>query len=107
VEGIADHLRRGVTTVQRWEREEGLPVHRHAHAAAGTVFENGIYFAGRHEGRPALFFFDFASHRKVLVGLVPSGRIYGRIDVSPDGLWLLAAIGGEGDADLRLVEGFR
>jgi hypothetical protein len=48
---IADHLRRGVTTVQRWEREEGLPVHRHAHTAAGTVFaftaEIDDWLAGR------------------------------------------------------------
>jgi hypothetical protein len=35
---IAEHMRRGVTTVQRWEREEGLPVHRHAHGTGGTVF---------------------------------------------------------------------
>lgn len=35
---IAEYLRRGVTTVQRWEREEGLPVHRHLHHAGGSVF---------------------------------------------------------------------
>ena len=28
---IAAYLGRGVRTVQRWEREEGLPVHRLAH----------------------------------------------------------------------------
>lgn len=35
---IADYLRRGVTTVQRWEREEGLPIHRHVHTTGGSVF---------------------------------------------------------------------
>lgn len=35
---IAAYLGRGVTTVQRWEREEDLPVRRHAHAARGSVF---------------------------------------------------------------------
>ncbi len=40
---IATYLGRGVTTVQRWEREEGLPVRRHAHAVRGSVF------AFRHE----------------------------------------------------------
>ena len=35
---IADYLRRGLTTVQRWEREEGLPVHRHVHTSGGSVF---------------------------------------------------------------------
>jgi len=35
---IAAYLKRSVRTVTRWEREEGLPVHRHVHARAGTVF---------------------------------------------------------------------
>lgn len=35
---IAAYLDRGVTTVQRWEREEGLPVRRHAHGVRGSVF---------------------------------------------------------------------
>jgi hypothetical protein len=35
---IAVFLQRGVRTVQRWEREEGLPVHRHRHSRGGTVF---------------------------------------------------------------------
>lgn len=35
---IASFLRRGIRTVQRWEREEGLPVHRLPHAERGSVF---------------------------------------------------------------------
>jgi serine phosphatase RsbU (regulator of sigma subunit)/serine/threonine protein kinase len=35
---IAAHLQRGVRTVQRWEKEEGLPVHRHLHDTQGSVF---------------------------------------------------------------------
>jgi Tfp pilus assembly protein PilF len=35
---IAAHFGRRVRTVQRWEREEGMPVHRHAHRRRGTVF---------------------------------------------------------------------
>jgi hypothetical protein len=35
---VADYLRRGVTTVQRWEREEGLPIRRHVHGTGGSVF---------------------------------------------------------------------
>lgn len=35
---IASYLRRDVTTVQRWEKREGLPVHRHQHDRQGTVF---------------------------------------------------------------------
>jgi Tol biopolymer transport system component len=34
---IAAYLRRDVTTVQRWERREGMPVHRHIHDKAGSV----------------------------------------------------------------------
>ncbi len=36
--GIAVHLGRDVRTVQRWEKEEGLPVHRHTHKKLGTVY---------------------------------------------------------------------
>ncbi len=35
---IAAYLRRGARTVQRWEREEGLPVHRLQHDKQGTVY---------------------------------------------------------------------
>jgi hypothetical protein len=35
---IASYLGRGVRTVQRWEREEGLPVHRLGHAKRGSVY---------------------------------------------------------------------
>ncbi|HEV2446729.1 MAG TPA: tetratricopeptide repeat protein [Candidatus Sulfopaludibacter sp.] len=40
---IAAHLRRGARTVQRWEREEGLPIHRLQHEKLGSVY------AYRHE----------------------------------------------------------
>jgi TolB-like protein/tetratricopeptide (TPR) repeat protein len=35
---IAVYLKRGVRTVRRWEKDEGLPVHRHAHKKLGTVY---------------------------------------------------------------------
>src|SRR5215218_317204 len=35
---IAGYLHRDVTTVQRWERREGMPVHRHVHDKAGSVY---------------------------------------------------------------------
>jgi Tol biopolymer transport system component len=35
---IATHFRRDVTTVQRWERREGMPVHRHLHDKQGSVY---------------------------------------------------------------------
>jgi adenylate cyclase len=35
---IAAYLKRGARTVQRWEREEGLPVHRLQHDKLGSIF---------------------------------------------------------------------
>ena len=35
---IAVHLHRDVTTVQRWEKREGMPVHRHQHDKRGSVY---------------------------------------------------------------------
>ena len=40
---IAAYLKRGVRTVRRWEKEEGLPVHRQMHRTLGSVY------AYRHE----------------------------------------------------------
>src|SRR5580658_2485503 len=34
---IAAYLNRDVTTVQRWEKREGMPVHRHLHDKMGSV----------------------------------------------------------------------
>lgn len=35
---IAAYLKRDVTTVQRWEKREGMPVHRHVHDKLGSVY---------------------------------------------------------------------
>ncbi len=35
---IAVYLNRDVTTVQRWEKREGMPVHRHVHDKRGSVY---------------------------------------------------------------------
>jgi WD40 repeat protein len=35
---IAVYLRRDVKTVQRWEKREGMPVHRHLHDKLGSVY---------------------------------------------------------------------
>jgi Tol biopolymer transport system component len=35
---IAAHFNRDVTTVQRWERRESMPVHRHVHDRQGSVY---------------------------------------------------------------------
>lgn len=54
---IAAYLRRGVRTVRRWEKEEGLPIHRHLHKKLGTVYahrsELDEWWGGRRPGVPA------------------------------------------------------
>jgi TolB-like protein len=35
---IALYLNRDVTTVQRWEKQEGMPVHRHLHHKRGSIY---------------------------------------------------------------------
>jgi Tol biopolymer transport system component len=35
---IAAYLQRNAVTVRRWEKEEGLPVHRHTHKARASVY---------------------------------------------------------------------
>ena len=55
---IAAYLKRSVRTVTRWEREEGLPVHRHVHSKSGSVYaykvELDAWWAnrGEHVDRP-------------------------------------------------------
>jgi Tol biopolymer transport system component len=48
---IASYLKRDVTTVQRWERREAMPVHRHLHDKRGSVFafrsELDLWWEGR------------------------------------------------------------
>src|SRR5689334_11558141 len=35
---IAAYLQRDATTVRRWEKKEGLPVHRHGHQRGSSVY---------------------------------------------------------------------
>jgi tetratricopeptide (TPR) repeat protein len=35
---VAAYLKRDVSTVQRWEKREGMPVHRHVHGKLGSVY---------------------------------------------------------------------
>jgi len=56
---IAAYLRRDVRTVQRWEKKEGLPVHRHQHDKLGSIYafraELTEWFSSRQQtGPPAV-----------------------------------------------------
>ena len=50
---IAAYLKRDVTTVQRWEKREGMPVRRHVHDKLGSVYafrsELDAWARSRHE----------------------------------------------------------
>jgi Tol biopolymer transport system component len=48
---IAAYLGRGIRTVQRWEQEEGLPVHRLAHEKRGTIYARREELAAWWESR--------------------------------------------------------
>jgi len=48
---IAAFLGRGIRTVQRWEREEGLPVHRLAHEKRGSIYARRNELAAWWESR--------------------------------------------------------
>ena len=39
---IAGYLNRDVTTVQRWEKREKMPVHRHVHDRMGSVYASRV-----------------------------------------------------------------
>jgi hypothetical protein len=53
---IAAYLKRDVTTVQRWEKREGLPVHRHSHLKRDSIYafaqEIDAWRASRRNGLP-------------------------------------------------------
>ncbi len=50
---IAVYLRRGVRTVRRWEKEEGLPIHRQLHKRLGTVYAHRSELDAWRDGRRA------------------------------------------------------
>ena len=53
---IAAYLKRNVTTVRRWEKQEGLPVHRHLHHRRDSIYayttELDIWQRGRQNHLP-------------------------------------------------------
>ena len=65
---VAAYLKRGVSTVQRWEQGEGLPVHRHQHGRGGSVYayraELDHWLAGR-RGTPSADGVNGPVHRRM------------------------------------------
>ena len=52
---IASYLKRDVSTVQRWERREAMPVHRHLHDKRGSVYALTAELEAWRASRGALF----------------------------------------------------
>jgi Tol biopolymer transport system component len=78
---IASHLRRDVSTVQRWERREGMPVHRHLHDKQGSVFAFRSELDAWWESRRARLTQDNSDQNEPPAAILPtarSGRPYRR-----------------------------
>ena len=66
---IAAHLKRDVSTVQRWEKREGLPVRRHLHDKLGSVYASRKELdAWWNAGRQRLDAADTSPHRGTRAG---------------------------------------
>lgn len=63
---IAAYLKRDVTTVRRWEKREGLPVHRHLHHQRDSVYAFPAELDGWLEGR----------RNAAPVAAAPRGRVW-------------------------------
>jgi TolB-like protein/Flp pilus assembly protein TadD len=84
---IAAYLKRDVTTVQRWEKREGMPVHRHLHDRMGSVYAFSSELDAWVQSRKL----PLEEEQK---GLRPEWPADGEVDVRPTGisrarLWLV------------------
>lgn len=86
---IAGYLKRDVTTVQRWEKREAMPVHRHLHDKLGSVYafrsELDLWTRGRKPQAPDAGSGDLVELPPVSAGS-PSAR--------GNGYWIAAALAG-------------
>ncbi len=79
---IALYLDRDLSTVRRWEKEEGLPVHRHVHNKRSTVYasrsEIDTWLANRGSvlgnDRPGWFRF-FSENRRILAAVTAAALL--------------------------------
>src|SRR5580693_4494568 len=79
---IAGYLRRGARTVQRWEREAGLPVHRLQHDKLGSVYAYKAELDAWFERRgPELA----AAESAPVVDAIPSVAVLPFTDMSQEG----------------------
>ena len=76
---IAAYLRRDVRTVQRWERKEGLPVHRHQHEKLGSIYaykpELTAWFNARQQPTDAMDVLSSGKTGKIKLAVLPFGNL--------------------------------
>ena len=81
---IAAHLHRSVSTVQRWEKQEGLPVHRIAHSKLGSIYaissELDAWYEARSSGGPRSTPSAAADQGRITLAVLPFQNLSG----SPD-----------------------
>ena len=104
---IATYLSRGVRTVRRWERLEGLPVHRHVHRVLGSVyaFRSEIDAWRRTDARraPARPATALAIRQTKSIAVLP----FANLSVDPENAYFAAGLADEVTADLSKVRALR
>jgi Tol biopolymer transport system component len=80
---IASYLKRDVTTVQRWERREGMPVHRHLHDKLGSVFAFRSELDAWWESRHARLTREAAGETEPLGQVLPTVKDASRTNPHP------------------------
>src|SRR5687768_11809608 len=84
---IAAYLQRDITTVQRWERREGMPIHRHVHDKRGSVYAfRSELDAWLQDRRPAP---ASEPHQRAARGIIPLAAVV-LATAAIAGWWLLA-----------------
>jgi len=71
---IAAYLKRDVTTVQRWEKREGMPVHRHLHDRMGSVYASRADLDAWVSGRSPRAAQEIGDNSVPLDSSAPSGQ---------------------------------
>ena len=98
---IASYLKRDVTTVQRWEKREAMPVHRHLHEKTGSVFAYRAELDAWARGRNLRLGQESENGVPSPIAAVPPSRL--EKPVTPDQMEIHLARGGAGSraGDLR------